>query len=72
MEPREDHGPGSRVGERVVPATPAGAASATSAPVAEALRELDGLAEKPLAEHPDGYARVHAGLQRALAEIDDA
>ncbi|WP_159440876.1 hypothetical protein [Jatrophihabitans endophyticus] len=56
----------------MVPATPAGAASATSAPVAEALRELDGLAEKPLAEHPDGYARVHAGLQRALAEIDDA
>lgn len=33
---------------------------------------LDELASRPLAEHPDGYERLHAELRAALAEIDDA
>ena len=34
--------------------------------------ELDDLARRPLAEHPDGYERIHARLQESLAGIDDA
>ena len=31
---------------------------------------LAGLAERPLDEHADAFAQVHAQLQAALAEID--
>jgi hypothetical protein len=34
--------------------------------------ELDQLADRPLAEHPEAYERIHARLQESLAEIDDA
>lgn len=50
---------------------PAGAQS-TSTPVAAAVGLLDTLHERPLAEHPDVYQRIHAKLQGALADIDDA
>jgi hypothetical protein len=40
--------------------------------VSRAIAQLDGLAERPLAEHPDVYQRVHEALQGALADIDDA
>jgi hypothetical protein len=34
------------------------------------LAELDGIEERPLAEHAERYDRVHAELQAALTEID--
>lgn len=37
------------------------------AAVAAAMAGLDGLAERPLAEHVDAYERVHAALGDALA-----
>jgi len=52
------------------------AAAASDAPVASgvasALRELETLPERELAEHPDVYQRIHAELQAALATIDNA
>lgn len=41
-------------------------------PVERALEELDRLAERDLADHPDAYQRIHADLRDALAAIDDA
>ncbi|WP_460604176.1 hypothetical protein [Jatrophihabitans fulvus] len=40
--------------------------------MADAMAELAEIESRPLEEHPDGYARIHAGLQRALAAIDTA
>jgi hypothetical protein len=40
--------------------------------IAQQVATLDVLGELPLAEHADAYQRVHAELQRALAEIDGA
>ena len=56
------------------PATPSAAPRphAGNEVVAAAVRELDTVAQRPLAEHPDAFARVHAGLQQALSDIDDA
>jgi hypothetical protein len=34
------------------------------------VHALDGIADRPLAEHADLYERVHAQLQGELAEID--
>ena len=51
-------------------AGPDAAPTATS-PARAALDELDGLADKPVAEHPGVYQRVHAQLQDALSDIDD-
>jgi hypothetical protein len=34
--------------------------------------ELDQLAERPLAEHPEAYERIHSRLQESLTDIDDA
>ena len=53
------------------------AAAVSDAPVAASavasvLRELETLPERELAEHPDTYQRIHAGLQAALATIDNA
>ena len=50
-------------------ATAASADETTAHPRAATLEEI---AARPLAEHPDGYERVHAELRSALAEIDDA
>jgi hypothetical protein len=36
--------------------------------VARALGELDGLADRPLAEHVEVFERVHAALGEALAD----
>jgi hypothetical protein len=44
----------------------------SSPAVTAALEELATVAGRPLVEHPDAFARVHAGLQQALADIDDA
>ena len=41
-------------------------------PVERALEELDRLAERDLADHPDAYQRIHADLRDALAAIDNA
>jgi hypothetical protein len=38
--------------------------------VQEAVAALDGLAERPLAEHVDAFERVHAALGDALASGD--
>ena len=43
-----------------------------STPVAEALAELDTLAARDLAEHPEVFERIHGELQTALRTIDDA
>jgi hypothetical protein len=40
-------------------------------PVAAALRELEDLGDRELAEHPDAYQRIHAELQVALTTIDN-
>lgn len=44
----------------------------TASPVAVAMRELDTIADRDLAEHPDVYQRIHTELQAALSTIDDA
>ena len=46
--------------------------AAPETPVAAALRDLETLGERDLAEHPDVYQRIHAELQSALATIDNA
>jgi hypothetical protein len=53
------------------PAVPV-APPAADTPVARAVRELDTLDDRELAEHPDVYQRIHAELQSALATIDNA
>lgn len=54
------------------PSTPPPAPADTSAILAERLRVLDTLADRPLVEHPDVYQQLHAELQATLAEIDSA
>jgi hypothetical protein len=54
------------------PAAEAAARQVAESPVRAALTELDALAEKPVAEHPGVYQRVHSQLQNALSDIDDA
>jgi hypothetical protein len=44
----------------------------TATSVVPDLDALDGLAERPVHEHAAVYERVHAQLQDALSEIDDA
>lgn len=44
----------------------------TTEGVREHLASLAGIAERPVAEHADLYAQVHASLQSALTSIDDA
>ncbi|MFI5038800.1 MAG: hypothetical protein ACHQCG_02560 [Solirubrobacterales bacterium] len=51
---------------------PVPGAPRSDSPVTRAIASLDGLAERPLAEHPDVYQQVHEALQGALADIDDA
>ncbi len=43
-----------------------------ASPVAVAMRELDTIGDRDLAEHPDVYQRIHTELQAALTTIDDA
>jgi hypothetical protein len=50
----------------------ASAAGTVSSPVMAAMRELDTIADRDLAEHPDVYQRIHTELQTALTTIDDA
>ncbi len=40
--------------------------------VAEALRALDGLAERPVHEHVELFDGLHRTLQDALATLDEA
>ncbi|HTL24771.1 MAG TPA: hypothetical protein VL281_12145 [Mycobacteriales bacterium] len=40
--------------------------------VAEALALLDGLEERPVAEHVEVFDAVHRSLQDALAALDEA
>jgi hypothetical protein len=56
-------------------ATAAGSTATATAPggIEElAARELGALDGAPLAAHAEAYSRVHAALQRELAEIDSA
>ena len=39
---------------------------------ASVRERLAGLDELPVSEHADTYQEIHAELQRALADIDDA
>ena len=48
------------------------APAVAESPGRAALAELAELAEKPVAEHPGVYQRVHSQLQGALNDIDDA
>lgn len=47
-------------------------ASTTSSEVREFVTALDGIENRPLSEHADRYAAVHAELQSALTSLDDA
>jgi hypothetical protein len=40
--------------------------------VAATVAALDGLAARPLAEHPDVYEQVHRELRAVLAQLDGA
>jgi hypothetical protein len=40
--------------------------------VDDALRPLEGLAERPVAEHVEVFDTVHRTLQDALATLDEA
>lgn len=64
-----EQGPGEAVSE-AVGASPV--ASPVASRIAEEVASLATLSELPLSEHADAYQRVHAELQRALAEIDGA
>jgi hypothetical protein len=44
----------------------------TASPISAAMRELDTIGDRDLAEHPDVYQRIHTELQAALTTIDDA
>ena len=48
------------------------AAAPGESPVAGALAELDTLAERDLADHPEVFERIHGQLHAALSAIDDA
>lgn len=51
-----------------VPADPRGpSVESLRADVAEALADLDGLAQRPPAEHVEAFERVHAALGDALS-----
>lgn len=39
-------------------------------PAVADLAELDTLVQRPLSEHADVFARVHAQLQAALADVE--
>jgi hypothetical protein len=54
----------------LVPGPPTSAAGAPQ--VAEALRALDGLAERPVHEHVALFDGFHRTLQDALAALDEA
>jgi hypothetical protein len=54
------------------PASPPAESPAEQTRVAAALAHLAALDQTPLAGHPDIYQQVHAELQGALADIDDA
>ena len=72
LEARED---GTDMEDANVADTPDVAAAAGTREVTHverALEELDRLAERDLADHPDAYQRIHADLRDALAAIDDA
>jgi hypothetical protein len=60
--------------ESVVETTPVGhdEPATESSPVAGALAELDTLADRDLAEHPEVFERIHGKLHAALTAIDDA
>jgi hypothetical protein len=65
----------ARPAQSARPATPIPARSVPAsgtARVQAALSELDGVQQRPLAEHAESYARVHAQLQAVLTEIDGA
>ena len=49
------------------PADPRGPQVDHAEAVARAMAGLDGMAERPLAEHVDAFERVHAALGEALA-----
>lgn len=51
---------------------PAVESPVVESPVAGALAELDTLAERELADHPEVFERVHGQLHAALSAIDDA
>lgn len=61
-------GPGPAVGTTTGHARPADPRGPDPrAALAAAMAGLDGLADRPLAEHVDAYERVHAALGDALA-----
>ena len=53
-----------------VPGPPPGHAPVTQ--VADVLRALDGLSERPVHEHVEVFDRLHRTLQDALATLDEA
>ena len=53
-----------------VPGPPPGYAPVPQ--VADALRALDGLADRPVHEHVELFDGVHRALQDALATLDEA
>lgn len=54
-------------------ASPALAAPAPVAPILPAVRAaLDGVADRPLAEHVEVYDGAHRTLQDALASLDES
>jgi len=46
--------------------------SGTDPHSATARELLSALDDRPLAEHPEAYGRIHGELHQALAAIDDA
>ncbi|GIG28774.1 hypothetical protein [Cellulomonas marina] len=54
--------------DRAVATEDAAIADEYDVAVEEALRTLDGLVDRPLAEHPGAYEAVHAALQDRLAD----
>lgn len=65
---------GGTANDQPVDETPAAhdGSVADDSPVAGALAELNTLADRDLAEHPEVFDRIHAELHAALTAIDDA
>lgn len=48
-----------------------GVVATGNAGVDAALAALDGLHDRPIAEHPDVFEQVHRGLRDAMTSVDD-
>lgn len=67
-----DHEVESAAAESAAVGSAAVDGTAVPSQIADALAELDTLAERDLTAHPEVFERIHGQLHAALSAIDDA